>query len=215
MSTSDPALQRSIEGMAVPGILIRHRVITEGDELGLLPEERDAFANSVVKVRRASGAARIVARELLSGLGKPRCAIPRSNSGRPIWPSGFTGSLAHDAEIAIAAVALERDFLGVGVDVEPAEALEPELLPLIATANERKSAPGDPRYGRLLFAIKEAVYKAVNPIDGRFLGHHDVDVGLEAGTAIVQQGRIVPFRFCIATHIVALAFLIGPSEGPA
>ena len=56
-----PELQRSIDGMAVPGIFVDHRVIAHGDEFSLLPDELDAFATSVEKVRRASGAARIVA----------------------------------------------------------------------------------------------------------------------------------------------------------
>jgi 4'-phosphopantetheinyl transferase EntD len=207
MLEKDLLLQHSIDAMAVPGILVGHRVIASGDEFALLPEERDAFATSVVKVRRASGAARIVARELLSRLGQEQHAIPKSVSGSPVWPSGVTGSLAHDAEIAVAAVAMQRDVLSVGVDIEPAAALDPELLPIVATANERKAAQRGPCHGRLLFAVKEAVYKAVYPLEGTFLEHHDVEVNLETGTATVQGTRIVPIRFCIATHIVALAFV--------
>ena len=62
--TKDPVLQRAIDAMAVPGILVEHRIIASGDEFALLAEERDAFTTSVTKVRRASGAARIVARDL-------------------------------------------------------------------------------------------------------------------------------------------------------
>ena len=43
--------------MSVPGILVDHRLIADGDELALLPAEAAAFAGSVLKVRRASGAA--------------------------------------------------------------------------------------------------------------------------------------------------------------
>ena len=57
-----PMLQRAIDAMPVPGISIEHRVISDGDELALLPDEFGAFATSVIKVQRASGAARIVAR---------------------------------------------------------------------------------------------------------------------------------------------------------
>lgn len=206
MAAKSLVLQRAIEGIAVPGILVDHRVIASGDEFALLPEEYAAFATSVVKVRRASGAARIVARELFHRMGWPQSAITKSTSGAPIWPNGVVGSLAHDAEIAVAAVTGRRDLGSLGVDVEPAEPLDPELFGLIATTSECERYQGDPRRSRLLFSVKEAVYKAVYPIDGVFLDHHDVEVSLETGLARVRNGRTVPFRYCIAAHIVVLAF---------
>jgi 4'-phosphopantetheinyl transferase EntD len=60
----------------------------------------------------------------------------------------------------------------------------------------------------LLFSIKEAVYKAVYPLDGVFLDHRDVEVCLASRTAIVRNGRIVNFRYCSAAHIVTLAFIL-------
>jgi len=207
MNATNPALQRAIDAMAVPGILVDHRLIADGDELALLPEEMGAFTGSVIKVRRASGAARIVARQLLSRFGHAPRAIPRSTAGMPVWPDGIVGSLAHDAEVAIAAMAARHEFLSVGVDVEPAEPLDPSLLDIVATAKERERAQDDPFHGRLLFSIKEAIYKAVYPLDGTFLDHHDVEVSLSSGTAAVRHGRVVRFRYCVATHILALAFI--------
>jgi 4'-phosphopantetheinyl transferase EntD len=208
-STSLP-LQRAIDAIAVPGILVDHRLITSGDELALLPDEMAAFAGSVIKVRRASGAARIVARELLSRFGQAPQAIPKSTAGMPVWPDGIVGSLAHDATVAVAAMARQRDFLSVGVDVEPAEPLTPDLLHIVATPKERQSIQGDPLGGRLLFSVKEAIYKAVYPLDRTFLDHHDVEVSLSAGTAEVRHGRGVSFRYCVATHIVVLGFIRQP-----
>src|SRR5215471_10888972 len=69
--TADAAFQSAINALALPAIAIGHRLISPGDEDALLPEEAPAFAASVVTVRRASGAARIVARELLMRLGVP------------------------------------------------------------------------------------------------------------------------------------------------
>lgn len=209
-----PELQRSIDGMAVPGIFVDHRVIAHGDEFSLLPDELDAFATSVEKVRRASGAARIVARELLLRLGQQQQAIPKSASGMPIWPSGIVGSLAHESEIAVAALAMRRDYSSLGVDVEPAQALEPDDLKIIATATERQMIQDDPFRGRLLFAIKEAVYKAVYPLDGVFLDHHDVEVSLPSGAATVRGRRVVSFRYCVARHIVVLAFISALPTAP-
>ncbi len=125
--------------------MVGHRLISPGDENALLPEETPAFASSVPKVRRASGAARIVARQLLKGLGQPECALPRGSGGAPTWPAGVVGSLAHDSRVAVAG----------------------------------------------------------------FLDHHDVQINFADRKAIVRNGRVVELRFCIAAHLLALAFLPG------
>jgi 4'-phosphopantetheinyl transferase EntD len=213
MNATTSQLARAIEAMSVPGILVDHRLIAVGDELALLPAEVAAFAGSVLKVRRASGAARIVARMLLSRFGREPYAIPKSTAGMPVWPNGIVGSLAHDSKVAIAAMAAQPEFQSVGIDIEPAEPLAPDLLGIVATAKERDRIEDDPFRGRLLFSIKEAIYKAVYPLDRTFLDHHDVEVSLADGIAVVRNGRVVRFRHCAATHIVALAFI--PAPGPA
>ncbi|MEA2979867.1 MAG: hypothetical protein QOF09_1690 [Alphaproteobacteria bacterium] len=210
MTATLQPLQRAIDAISIPGILIDHRLIADGDELALLPEEMPAFAGSVIKVRRASGAARIVARTLLSRFGQAPRAIPRSTAGMPVWPAGIVGSLAHESKVAIAAMARRDEFLSVGVDIEPAEPLGPDLLNMVATVKERGKIQDDPYRGRLLFSVKEAIYKAVYPLDGTFLDHHDVEVSFSTRTAAVRNGRTVSFRYGVATHIVALAFIPAP-----
>src|SRR5580704_11468407 len=103
--TLDNSLQSAINALSLPGAVIGHRIISPGDEHALLPEEADAFAKSVVKVRRASGAARIVARELLANIGLLQCALPKGKGGAPVWPAGIVGSMSHDSHIAVAAIA--------------------------------------------------------------------------------------------------------------
>jgi 4'-phosphopantetheinyl transferase EntD len=205
--TADPSLQSAIDALSVPGIAIGHRVISPGDEHALLPEEAPAFVRSVVKVRRSSGAARIVARDLLVRLGHAACALPKGSGGAPIWPDGVVGSLAHDDRMAVAAVGRSRDVGAIGVDIEPAALLPAELLDMVATPRERMRISDDPYRGRLLFVAKEAVYKAVYPLDRTFLEHHDVEVDLAERKAVVRNGRLVELRFSISTHLVALAFL--------
>jgi 4'-phosphopantetheinyl transferase EntD len=203
----DFSFQPSIGAVAVPGIIIGHRLISEGDERALLPEEIDTFANSAIKSQRASGAARIVARALLVELGRPNVALPKSVSGAPIWPDDIVGSLAHDSRVAIAAVARRHDFISLGIDIEPREIL-PFELDLIATPHELLNAGTDPCAGRLLFTAKEAVYKAVHPIDNVFLEHHDIEIDFGGRKAKVRDGRTVDLRFCVcAKQLVTIAFL--------
>jgi len=206
--TSNPSLQVAIDALSLPGIIVGHRLISRGDENALWPEEIPAFTSSIDKVRRASGAARIVARQLLRRLGRPECALPRGSGGAPTWPTGITGSLAHDSSVAVAAVGMCSDMDGIGIDIEPAESLPTELLGLVATPRERLTIDNyDPYGGRLLFVAKEAVYKAVYPLDRTFLDHHDVEINFPDRKAITRNGRIVDLRFSIAAHIIALAFL--------
>jgi len=206
-AATDLALERAIGALAVPGILIGYRLIAPDDALALRPDERDAFANSVDKVRRASGAARIVARSLMAQFGHPAQSVPKSASGAPVWPAGYVGSLAHDNRVAVAALARRSDFIGLGIDIEPAEPLDADLLDLVTTPSERREIAGDLSQGRLLFTIKEAVYKATHPLDGAFLEHHDVEVDLAAGTAMARTGRTVQFRHVASSHIVVLAYI--------
>jgi 4'-phosphopantetheinyl transferase EntD len=206
-TTQGSFVQPLIEAIAPPGIVVGHRVIMPGDEAALLPEEFAPYANSVIKVRRASGAARMVARELLPRLGQAPQALPKSASGAPVWPEGIIGSLAHDADIAVAALARRHDYAGLGIDIEPAQPLDHDLLGIIATPSERRAINDDPLQAHVLFTIKEAVYKATHPIDGVFLEHHDVEVSLSTGAATIRNGRVVRFKHRVGAHIVALAFI--------
>jgi 4'-phosphopantetheinyl transferase EntD len=199
--------QVSFDDLAATGIIVGNRLISDGDECALLPEEADAFASSVIKKRRASGAARIVARELLAQLGCSYLTpLPKSTSGAPIWPQGIVGSLAHDSRFAIAAVGRRHDVAALGIDIEPAESL-PFELDLIATPKERLRINSYRYIGRLLFTAKEAVYKAVHPLDNVFLEHHDVEIDFDARKAIVRGRRLLDLRFCISTCLVTIAFI--------
>jgi 4'-phosphopantetheinyl transferase EntD len=205
--TVHSTLESAINDLFFSRIVIGHRIIAPGDEHALMPQELPAFASSVKKVQRASGAARITARKLLRGLGHPPCALPKLPSGATDWPAGVVGSLAHDSHIAVAALGLSSNVSALGIDIEPAELLPPELLYIVATPQERLRIDDDPYRGRLLFAVKEAVYKAVYPLDGVFLEHHDVQVDLAERKATTRYGRTVKFKFCVSSHLVVVVFV--------
>ena len=201
----DPLLQHELAALAVPGLLIGHRLISPGDENALLAREAVSITSPVVAVRRASGAARIVARALLTQLGYSRAAIPKDSSGAPVWPVGIVGSLAHDDDVAVAAVGLAGDVGAVGIDVEPAVALPPGMLDLVATPREIKKLAGDPLRGKMLFAAKEAVYKAAYPLDRVFLEFHDIEADLIGRTATTKSGRTFALFHRAASRIVVVA----------
>ena len=205
MNATDPSLRQALERLAPASVLIGHRLISPGDEDALTPEEAASIESALPEVRRASGAARIVARQLLQRLGLASAIIPKHPSGMPIWPAGFVGSLAHDESVAVAAVARTRDFRTVGIDIEPALPLPADMCDLVLSPRERQSLGGGPLAGRLVFAAKEAVYKAVYPLDRVFLEFSDIEVDLSAGKAVTRTGRTLSLRHCVSSHIVALA----------
>jgi 4'-phosphopantetheinyl transferase EntD len=144
----------ALRRLGPPGVAVGHRIICEGDEEALLPNERLSIGPSAAKVRRQSGAARVAARQLLSAFGLPDAALPRSASGAPVWPSGYVGSLAHDADIAVAAAASIDRFLALGIDVEPAVDLPPNLVDVVTTPAEFAHYPVRIIRSRLLFCNK-------------------------------------------------------------
>jgi len=83
------------------------------------------------------------------------------------------------------------------------------MLALVATPGERRRIGDDLVKAKLLFAAKEAVYKAVYPLDRVFLEFGDIEVDLAAGTAITRMGRTLMLRWCVSPRIGALALITG------
>jgi len=200
-------VQTALQAIAPSGVVVGCRAIAEGDENALLLDEALAWRTFALPSRRASGAARRVARDLLAQFGHPNCSLPKSPGGAPVWPRGVVGSLAHDRAFAVAAIGSRRNLAGLGIDIEPAERLPEDILHIVCTPRERTAVAGDLLAARGLFAAKEAVYKAVNPIDGMFLEHHDVEVDLARHVAVVRGGRSVVVQLIYIPRIVAIAYI--------
>jgi 4'-phosphopantetheinyl transferase EntD len=202
---ADPALQAALDALAPPGVLIGHRLIASGDETALRENETVSLLDHGAQTRRASGAVRIVARELAARLGVHSATFPKTPSGAVRWPDGLTGSFAHDDRIALAALAKRTDAGALGIDVEAPVPLPPDVVALVVSERERAQIARDPLGARLLFAAKEAVYKAAFPRDGVFFEFSDIVVDLVACTASVRGGASFALRFCVSPAIVALA----------
>jgi len=194
------------------GVRVGARRIRPGDEAAFA--DRRGSTPAHLARRRASGAARMVARGLLGDLGADAQApLPRSSSGAPLWPEGILGSLAHDDAFAVAAVARRGRLAGIGVDVEPAEPLPGDLIDLVLGAAERAETEGDGVKRRLVFAAKEAVYKAIHPLDGTPLEYADIKIEFAKGRATLRDGRRLRlFMFaCERLVAVAIAFDSAPA----
>lgn len=210
--SEDMLLAAALKRIAPSGVRIRHRMITVGDEHALLAAEATAFWTSALKVRRQSGAARIAARELLSNLGYDNALLPRDAAGIPSWPPNLVGSLAHDDDVAVAAIARTTEFAALGIDVEPALDIDPELVPIVTTSSERQRYGAGLLTSRLFFVIKEATYKALYPVDGHFLDFHDVEIDLRSKMCTTSTGKSVHIAFTTEPRVVALSFVFARSE---
>jgi len=206
MSHSDPTLSIGLYDLAPPGVRIGHRLITDGDENALLQTEVASFRNSITKGRRQSGAVRIVARGLLSNMGFREIALPRAAGGSPIWPATIVGSLAHDDTIAVAAVAYAQQLACLGIDIESPEPLPPELISTVTTPSERRQYSSALIKSRLFFVIKEATYKALQPIDGIFLDFHDMEIDLNKMICETSSGMRTHISFILVPRVVAISF---------
>lgn len=203
------ALLEAMAAIAPKGVRIGCRKIRDEDEAHLLPEEARAIPARHPAIRRASGAARWIAHGLLWDIGLNDFAVLRTSSGAPVWPDGMTGSLAHDNEMAVAAVAPVSHIGSLGIDVEPAQPLPHDIFALVATPADTTEALNQDLTGRILFSAKEAVYKAVYPLDREILGYEDIAVDLKAGLAVTTTGHRVKLLYCVAPRVVVVAFIRG------
>ena len=191
-----------------PSIVAECRPIQASDAAFLTRAEAAQLVGSVISVRQASGAARAIARDLLAEVGCRASAelIPQRPNG-PCWPPSFLGSLSHDAEFAAAAVAPRGALRGLGIDIEPEEPLPRDIYKLVVTDSEEFMIASDLLAARLLFVVKEAVYKATHPLDRIFLEHHDVEVDFETGIALTRTGHRVRFVTSVTGRLLAIAGL--------
>lgn len=150
---------------------------------------------SVPKRQHEFLAGRWCAREALGTLGcAEQTPIEIGRHGAPVWPHGYVGSISHAANVAIAAVAHVRDASGIGIDVESIASAHaspelPSMQALVATSEElalvaRSGAQTSAFVA--LFAAKEALFKCLAPLVGRYFDFLDV----AAVTADPQRLRL-------------------------
>jgi 4'-phosphopantetheinyl transferase EntD len=158
-------------------------VATRGErDVELFPEEEAALGEAVEKRRREFVTARACAREALAKLGVAAQPIPSGARGEPIWPHGVVGSITHCNGYRACAMARATELVTIGVDAETDEPLPPGLIADIALPEERRWIERLRReqpvvnWDRLLFSIKESIYKAWFPLAKCWLGFEDASV---------------------------------------
>ena len=148
---------------------------------------------SIVLVVEPAGTPTFAAgrRALCEALGE-QLEIARDDRGAPVVPRGH-GSIAHKAgpERTIAAAIWSPALVGIDVEraLPPRQPIEQRIL----TPREQAAFGADRRQVSLAFAIKEAIYKAVDPVVRRYVGFTEVELDLDAGRATSQLPLDVVF----------------------
>lgn len=122
----------------------------------------------------------------------PDAALLADDRGAPLLPPHLAGSISHKGARALALLTrVSAGTSAIGVDVEERPAADappgPDLAPRILTAAEQErlavQAP-TPRARReatlVCFALKEAIYKAIDPVVRRYVRFTEVEVALGA-----------------------------------
>jgi 4'-phosphopantetheinyl transferase EntD len=108
-------------------------------------------------------AGRLAARRAMQHLAVAPCAIPIGDDRAPIWPAGLVGSISHCDGACMAVVSRAGIWRGLGLDIEPDRALQPELWPTVLRPEEMRFCQANPDAALAIFVAKEAAYKAQYP----------------------------------------------------
>jgi 4'-phosphopantetheinyl transferase EntD len=159
-------------------------------------EEATAVDSAVPKRVREFAHARSCARAALAELGRPSVAIPMAPDRAPVWPNGITGSITHTSGYCLAAAAKLEHLRSIGIDAEIVGAVDENAGAVILTDRDRRAILNtvDFDLGRtLVFAAKEALYKAQYPITRSWLDFSDVvavEVQLSERGASSRSGSV-------------------------
>lgn len=182
------------QGVALVLADLQH-LLRETEVASLAPPQ---LGRAVARRQLAYVAGRLCAEEALRRLGRPG-AVQRGHEGEPLWPAQICGSITHTDRIACAMVVPQGvGRRGLGIDSEQIDddASLQAVLSICCTPGERAAlfdTPGpaarDRQVATVVFALKEAFYKAIHPSVARFVDFDEVDVAdldLDRGHARLQ-----------------------------
>lgn len=172
-----------------PRLVVRES-FGHGEEHGLTAAERVLVSGAVPARRREFAAGRRAARSALVELGAPVVSILAGPRGEPAWPADVVGSITHCSGYVGVAAARRGDVHAVGIDAEPDLRLPDGLLESIASPVERSMivalSTDEPAvaWDRLVFCVKEVVFKIWYPLALSWLDFSDAQVVIDpdAGT---------------------------------
>lgn len=110
-------------------------------------------------------------------MGDELCELRIGANRAPEWPKQVVGSISHGAGYVCAAIGKSDRLLGIGIDLEEWGRVKEDLSDTILEPCEAPSVACDEKLSQrelltIIFAAKEALFKALNPRSGKYFGFH-------------------------------------------
>ncbi len=187
----EPRFAVAVEWGACAGVALPDVAPPESEWPAALHAGERAFARALGDARRAAWiGGRLALRAALDLAGLP-CVAPilPTERGAPRLPDGLTGSISHKAGLAVAiAGPAGHPPISLGVDLEQLRPLRADIAARVLTERERAALPAaGPERERVVlrfFSAKEAIYKALDPWVGRYVGFQEAEVAFHPGGAL-------------------------------
>lgn len=171
-----------------------------------------AIEASIARLRELR-AGRTAARRALHILDGGEHSILMSETGAPIWPQGYCGSISHSRKHICAIVGRSDKYLSIGVDVDDPRPIGTAAMAYVASRDELRltksalDASGD-ELDRIVFCIKEAAFKCFSSALGS-ADHSYLDIELyrerfSAPLTVRYRGAIETSKgipLCATVHV--------------
>ncbi|MBU2646186.1 4'-phosphopantetheinyl transferase superfamily protein [bacterium] len=139
--------------------------------------------------------------------GYPGLPILREVDRSPLWPLNVLGSITHGAALAAAIIRKPHQrIIGLGIDIEDlSRDIRSDINRYTLTRNEMEHWSVDAgqlsREARIIFSIKETIYKCFFPVNRIPLGFQDAEVTKITDTGFQAQLLKNPFSHPVKTPI--------------
>lgn len=206
-----------LSGLFPPGVACAE-LRSAGDPLLLFAGEALYLEQATPERIQEFAAGRLCARRALAEFGFAGCPLLMNGDRRPQWPDAVVGSISHTAGMCGAVVASQRQFRGIGLDMEIVDWVTQEIWPHICTPEEMAGLSvlrelQRSRCAALIFSAKESFYKCQSSTIQQWLEFGDVTLDFpcstaNAGSFSLRPGRrfvsvehdTAPFTGCFAFH---------------
>jgi 4'-phosphopantetheinyl transferase EntD len=151
----------------------------------LFPEESCLIGSAVAARKREFETGRNCARRALRRLDIEPCPILMGAMREPLWPENIIGSITHEGSYCIVALQRPGFSRGMGIDLTQNLPLHNRIVSAVCAPEERQlvapdsllSEMFDPR--RVVFSMKESLYKCLYPTVKRVFEFRDVRIELD------------------------------------
>lgn len=141
--------------------------------------EEKIIQAATVKRQAEFRAGRHCAHRLLNQLGYRDFALLKQADRQPLWPSDVVGSISHTQGFCMVACASAHRIKLLGLDVENNLALDDDVLAATHHAAEKWYLDQHPALpARLIFSIKESIFKCLYPQVKTYFDFLDVEIVL-------------------------------------